>query len=269
MLDLSPTQIAFLRRLANLRLSTASTSQTAEYFYADQRLGTPRGQQFSYTEEDWARAERILKAHGIAREEPARAGRRSDVTPRPGVNEKSGTQAPHSDSIAVKTAAGACLLDGEPISKLGYTVLTFDQVQRVKAQRLMAIENMDTFRHLERCSWIDYEGLDVLAVFRGDNRLRADEALTALKARHEPVWAFYDFDPAGLGFASQLPRLERLVLPGRLHEQVRAADQARLFVHHLHQWEDYLDACSIPIIQTAWRDLKELRAGLAQELMGP
>lgn len=267
-MDLSPAQITFLRRLVNLQVGTVGTSQAAEFFYQDQRLGSPRGRQFNFTAEDWARARRILDAHGIPIEEP-RIRRRADATLRAGVSEKDGSLAPHGDSIPVKVAAGDCRLGNTPLQAQGYMVMTADQVCAINADRLLIVENLENFRWLERNAWIDYQGLNVLALYRGDNRFKLNEVRDVIEARKEPVWAFFDFDPAGLGMASQLPRLERLVLPpeSALRNLSRKADQAHLYAQQVDQWRQHLDACKNPDIQSAWAELQRLRVGLAQELM--
>ena len=82
-------------------------------------------------------------------------------------------------------------------------------------QRLLVVENLETFRALEAYAWIDRRGLDVLAIYRGDMELPNKDAAEVIRGRPEPIWGFFDFDPAGLVMANSVPtvRLERVILP--------------------------------------------------------
>jgi hypothetical protein len=268
MTTLTPVELAFLQRLANQQPAKSTTSQVARYFMDHFGLGTLCGRSIEYSANDHSRAKSLLQVHrqsftplpkGIKRAQSVRAG----------MTEKTGAMAPHHDSLAIKCAAGQCSLLGthENIPSTGYCVLTRAQADHVGADRLMVVENMETFRDLSLNHWIDYQGLSVLAIFRGDTRFKADEVLSFLQARTEPVWAFVDFDPAGLGIANALPRLERLVLPAPndLMHMVRNAERRDLYVNQAPQWYEFLDRNSTDIIQPAWNLLKALRMGLPQE----
>lgn len=134
---------------------------------------------------------------------------------------------------------------------------------------MLVVENLESFRFLERNRWIDYQGKSVLAIFRGDNGFRADAALKAIESRADPVWAYFDFDPAGLGMASGLPRLERLLLPPEpvLSASARRANQVHLFSDQIAQWAPTLDADNREIFKAPWRHMQLMCMGLAQEHM--
>lgn len=55
-----------------------------------------------------------------------------------------------------------------------------------------------------------------LVVFRGDAEIgsRADATHRLITSTDLPVFAFVDFDPAGMVIAAGLPRLDKLVSPG-------------------------------------------------------
>ena len=189
----------------------------------------------------------------------------------PGQSEKIGTAGVHADSLAIKCAAGRCSLQAssDMIGSIGYCVLGLDQALRVEADCIMVVENLEPFRHLASHHWIDYEQKNVLAVFKGCAHFKEDEVMRFLQARSEPVWGFMDFDPAGLGMTSLLPRLQRLILPDEsaLRAMVDRAERRDLYANQLQQWRRTLDAISFGPIADAWRLLKQLQGGLPQEPM--
>jgi len=111
----------------------------------------------------------------------------------------------------------------------------------------------------------------VLVVYRGDNRFSASDATRLILTREEPLWAMVDFDPAGLGIAASLPmrRLERLLWPSS--DWLRAAADSiqgrSMYAQQVEQWSKVLDDVQSPLISEAWRLLKALGAGVAQERM--
>lgn len=148
-----------------------------------------------------------------------------------------------------------------------------------KAQTLEAIacavlclaENWEAFADLHRYAWLDTRQQRVLVVFRGDNRYSAVHAKSLLEARTEPIWAFVDFDPAGLGIAAGLPaaRVERVVLPplGWLKQASNTLIGRGPYDAQVGQWRGTLDASSSPAIHEAWAHLGEWGAGVTQERM--
>jgi len=84
-----------------------------------------------------------------------------------------------------------------------------------------------------------------------------------------PVWAFYDFDPAGLGMVLRLPRVDRLILPNLQWLQTQACLRRRtdLYEDSLAQWGSTLNDASRPDVAAAWRVMQSLRCGLPQEWM--
>lgn len=245
-------------------------SAVADFFHGHCALGTRNGRGFIYLSADHQKAADLLLACGLPLTQLPPGSSRSDAFGRP--HEKSGTVAPHADSIAVKVASGVCSLDGHPLHQAGqgiYSVLTHAQVLRVSADRLLLVDNVETFRSLQSYKWIDFDGLNVLAILLGDNFFKENVSMPAVMKRSEPVWAFFDFDPAGLGRACGIPRLERLVLPDSksLERAVRAAKRSDLFFTHINQWRRTLDEHSNGQISSAWALMSRLQMGLPQEWM--
>jgi hypothetical protein len=138
---------------------------------------------------------------------------------------------------------------------------------------VLLVENLETFRWIRDYRWLwetaALASRAVLVVYRGDTTLTAGDALELLRRRSEPVVAFTDFDPAGLGIAGALPRLDALALPHEawLRNKARGTRAVELYERSRGQYEATLDAAAHPAIAPAWTLLKELRAGVAQEAM--
>ncbi len=130
------------------------------------------------------------------------------------VSEKVFSRRPHSNSVALRTAHGDCDLDGAGLKTPGggHMVLNTEDAMRVRCDRILSVENLETFRHLHRYAWITDGRGDTLAIFRGDPTFSLADAAKVFAARGELVDAFVDFDPAGLFIAASLPRLA-LILP--------------------------------------------------------
>jgi hypothetical protein len=83
---------------------------------------------------------------------------------------------------------------------------------------LLVIENLQTFDDIHNVS-VDVMGSlparNPLVIYRGDTQggARTDAVHTLLKNTTLPVYAFVDYDPAGLIIASGLPRLDKLLAP--------------------------------------------------------
>ena len=179
---------------------------------------------------------------------------------------------PHSKAVAVK-CLGRCVLDGHQLytPEGSYIVLTPEQAQRVTCQRLLVVENLETFRALQAYAWFDRRGLDVLAIYRGDMELPNKDAAEVLRGRPERIWGFFDFDPAGLVMAnSVLPaRLERVILPSQAWLR-RASNTPRgrqLFDSQFAAFGRSLDHAAHPEVIALWHIMKSLRSAVTQERM--
>lgn len=268
-MNLTPIQIEFLRRLANKKPKAATISKVAEFFSEDQRIGVRIGRRVEYSPRDHDRAALLLANHKQSLVTLPTGATRAQAIERPGVSEKVGTTAPHDNSVAVKCANGICRLGEDALPHIGYTVLSLEEALLVQADRIMVVENLESFRWLARARWIDYKGLNVLAIYRGDPRFKIKTALSLMFERPEPVWTYFDFDPAGLAMSLSLPRLERLILPPQelLGQLVRSANAGHLFSNQLGQYEVVLDGITTGPVEEAWRLMKSLRSGLPQEWM--
>lgn len=87
--------------------------------------------------------------------------------------------------------------------------MSTEDAKGLTCERLVVVENFDTFRYLSRHCWIDFEGCNTLAIYRGERLFSTTDASAVIQARSESATAFVDFDPAGLAIANRLPRLAR------------------------------------------------------------
>ena len=118
---------------------------------------------------------------------------------------------------------------------------------------------------------IDRRGLDVLAIYRGDMELPNKDAAEVIRGRPEPIWGFFDFDPAGLVMANSVPtvRLERIILPSQAWLR-RASNTPRgrqLFDSQFAAFGRSLDHAAHPEVIALWHVMKSLRSGVTQERM--
>ncbi len=268
-MSLSSRDIAFLQDLVAKGSGQKGASQASQHFCRHFGMGQHVGSRFVFNESDADRAHQMLAIAGVAIEPAGQPLRRAQAGLNNPSQEKAGTLAPHQDSIAVKAAHGRCECKGVPVPALGYQVLTLEQAREIRADVLLVVENLESFRFLERNRWIDYQDLAVLAIFRGDGAFRANLVSRLLEASSAPVWAYFDFDPAGLGMAAKLPRLQRVLLPeaDALVSAARKANQVHLYADQVDQWGKNLTSERNSMIQQPWTLLRKLRVGLAQELM--
>lgn len=264
-------QVSFLQRLVYERALSRQASATARYFSEHFSLGRIVGSRVEYTDAHFMAAERLLVANGLPVQALSEATR-AQAAEYGGMSEKNFSVAPHRNSVAVKSL-GSCGLDGQRMytPEGAYVVLTVEQAMRATCQRIMVVENLETFRGLQAYSWIDCRGLAVLAIYRGDKGLPNDDAAKVVHSRTEPIWGFFDFDPAGLVMANSLPgeRLERLVLPDTawLEEAADAPRGRQLFDTQVRSCAGVLEGAVHPQVAAAWALMKRLASAVTQERM--
>lgn len=271
-MSFSVMQLTFLQRLVRDRPESRQAGEVARFFADHYSLGSVVGRQVEYREAHYEAAARLLSAHDLPVAALGEGATRADAAAYGGMSEKSLSVAPHAKSVALK-GLGNCSLDDRPLyTPAGaYLVLTPEQAGRVACQRLLVVENLETFRALETYTWVDRCGLDVLALYRGDTVLPNKDAAEVIAARSEPIWGFFDFDPAGLVMANSLPpgRLERVVLPP-LELLQKASDTPRgrqLFDAQVEPYGRTLDRATHPEVRTNWHVMRSWRSAVTQERM--
>jgi hypothetical protein len=265
-------QIQFLQRLVSERPAQRRAGDVARHFSEHYSLGTVVGRLVEYRDAHLRLAAALLRTHDLPVSPMAPGASRAEAAVFGGMSEKALSAAPHVGSIGLK-CIGLCTLNGEALRTPAgtYLVVTPEVAGRVSCERLLFVENLETFRQLERYDWIDYQGKSVLVIYRGDSALSTGEALEVLRARSEPIWAFVDFDPAGLVIANSLPagRLERIVLPEEawLRKAANTSRGRQLFGEQEQGARPSLERATPPDVQRAWAVLAELRSAVTQERM--
>ncbi|MDW5443820.1 hypothetical protein [Polaromonas sp. SM01] len=271
-MSFSTVQVTFLQRLVSERPPSRRAGDAARFFCDHYSLGVSIGSLVEYRGGHYETAERLLRAHNLPVVAMGPYATRADSAVYGGMSEKSLSVAPHSKSVAVK-CLGRCVLDGHVLysPEGSYIVLTPEHAQRVVCQRLLVVENLETFRALESYAWIDRHGLDVLAIYRGDVELPNKDAAEVIKCRQELIWGFFDFDPAGLVMANSLPvgRLERVVLPSQawLQQAANTPRGRQLFDSQVASFGKVLDEAVHADIIVLWQLMKRLRSAVTQERM--
>ena len=80
---------------------------------------------------------------------------------------------------------------------------------------ILLVENWEAFDRIHEVR-LDFSaaGPSPLVLWRGGNgEARADASQNLLRALNRPVWAFVDYDPAGLVIAAALPGLQGIIAP--------------------------------------------------------
>lgn len=268
----STVQVTFLQRLVSDRPVSRRAGDLAQFFCEHFSLGVSVGSRVEYRDAHYEMAEGLLRAHNLPVAAMGPHATRADSAAYGGMSEKSLSVAPHSNSVAVK-CLGRCVLDGHVLysPEGSYIVLTPEKAQRVVCQRILVVENLETFRALESYAWIDRHGLDVLAIYRGDIELPNKDAAEVIKSRQELIWGFFDFDPAGLVMANSLPagRLERVILPSRawLQQAANTPRGRQLFDSQFAAFGKVLDAAVHAEVIALWQLMKRLRSAVTQERM--
>ena len=271
-MSFSTIQVTFLQRLVSERPPSRRAGDVARFFCEHYSLGVSVGTQVEYRSAHYEAAKLLLLAHDLPVATMGPLATRAESAAYGGMSEKSLSVGPHSKSVAVK-CLGHCGLDGRELyaPEGAYIVLKPEQAQRVICQRLMVVENLETFRALESYPWIDRHGLDVLVIYRGDVELPNKDAAEVIKSRQEPIWGFFDFDPAGLVMANSLPvaRLERVVLPSQawLQQAANTPRGRQLFDSQVASFGKVLDEAVHADVIPLWRLMKRLRSAVTQERM--
>ncbi len=271
-MSFSNIQIVFLQRLVREHPPSVRASGVARFFSEHYSLGVLVGTLIEYAEHHHLAAKQLLRSHDLPESKLDKASTRAQAAQYGGMSEKSFSVGPRSGAVAVK-ALGSCLLNGHQLytPNGAYQVLTPEQAMKVTCQRLMVVENLETFRWLECYSFLDRKDLDIMVMYRGDLDLPIKDAMNVINGRKESIWAFFDFDPAGLVMANSIPpgRLEKIVLPSMswLENALDTAHGRQLYDKQEGIYGKVLDVATGPGIASLWELMKRKRSAVSQERM--
>lgn len=262
---MTPSEVAFLRRLASLRPTEVRHDGVAARMAALHQLGAVIGSRVRYGQRDYAAAADMLTNRGLAMEAPKEPFKRSQAPA--GESEKTG---------ALPVTRG--LLGAVPMNMPhslaapagGFLVLHWSAALAMPYEVLLVSENLEPLMQLLEYTWLEefVRGRPTLAVFRGTKGLlRPDAPAQLLATDTRPVLAFFDFDPKGLSMAAALPRREALcLLPWpQMQEATRQGRRTRLYTKQVQWSRAHLDGVADPEIALTWQRLKSLSCGLDQE----
>jgi hypothetical protein len=132
----------------------------------------------------------------------------------------------------------------------------------------MVVENWECFSHIHAIDLdLSSVGENPIVIWRGDRSdTRADQALALLRALDVPVWAFVDYDPAGLLIADGLPRLAGVVAPEpeRLARDI-AEGLSERYEAQLPMAAAALDASLHEPVRRLWAIIRRYGRALPQE----
>jgi len=281
---LSPIQLKFLQKLV-LDSSRRGETASAEYFESNFGIGARIGRGYEYTASDSDKARKMLIALDLPVTQETGTIDRADAVLRSGMTEKSGTLAPHGNSVAFRICgnSGTAGTSENWGFGAGYQVATPAEVAQiwseVKFNCTMVVENFETFRQLHRYNWVTQKIRDqtVFVIFRGDPIYKTDAARIVVEQvsgtmggnQNKPVLGFFDFDPAGLFMCSELQGLSKVVLPDMdtLLRATKAGKRDDLYFDQVAGFGPSLDKHPHPEIAGAWSMMKSIRVGLPQEWM--
>lgn len=265
----SAAEILFLQRLIEQQPALRKAGVVASGLCEGHGIGKAVGGQVLYRKEHFELAQRMLVLHGFPVKPVADNASRADMAALGGLSEKSFSVSPHANSVALQLLGG-CRVQGQLAATPAgmYLVATLEAARDVECDRIMVVENFETFRQLHTYQWLDYQGQRVLVVFRGDNVYSTATAADLVRQRREPVWAFTDFDPAGLVLAGTVAagRLERLMLPSdNWLRQAADTHAGRALYAQQSQYQPKEDMPA-PVLR-AFRLLQQLECAVVQERM--
>jgi hypothetical protein len=269
-MHLAPRHAVFLSDLAERRPAFKQRSLLAEEIQREFALGITRASKIYYGEQDYSRAAKILQELGITGLRPETASRR-DRAGFGALSEKFRARAVSKDFVAVRPVSAGVVLEGRELvlPAEGFLTVRLDTVLSAGASTLLLVENLESFVRVGLQDWLGAPPA-TLAIWRGGTLHSPGAVNRLLEQSTLPVWAWFDFDPAGLEMASRLPRLAHLVVPSETQienlERARHGNRSR-FAEQLKQSAGTLERCEHPEVRKAWQRLKRLGRAYAQELV--
>ena len=274
MSGLSKQTVRALLRVAQSTDERFAASRVLKAFSGAYGIGRSKGTGLLFDEKDTTSIREILRAEGI---DPSTDPGAWDGISRAralhlGRNEKFASTPVKRQRVALKTLPGNPLHIGgqalmlPPGCHLDVNGATASGL--LAHESLLLVENWESFNRIHATDLdLSPPGENPLVVWRGDQSdTRADHALALLQALDVPVWAFVDFDPAGLLIADSLPRLAGIVSPE--HERLE-----RDLVHGLSErYQDQLpmaaaalDASTREPVRLLWAIIRRYGRALPQE----
>jgi hypothetical protein len=268
--------VKVLLRVVQMTEECFPGSKTLRGFLDDYHIGWAKGASYCFDATAKARIRALLQAQGIAPETPPDAwdGLTRAESLALGRDEKWAGGPARRDRVAVKTLPGQPLLIGhESILLPPRCHLEADAEEiagGVQHDTVLLVENWECFDRIDAVR-LDFSaaGPNPLVLWRGGSgEARADASQNFLKLLNRPVWAFVDYDPAGLVIAATLPGLGGIIAPetsvlAELLEKHGLEDRYRA---QLPAAAPSLDRSGHPAIADLWPLLRQAGRALPQEI---
>ncbi|MBT2321894.1 hypothetical protein J7E62_05925 [Variovorax paradoxus] len=271
-MNFTSTQITFLQSLIEGAPASKLATATALFFSEHFSIGRAVAGAVSYSAEHHAAAEDLLRAHRLPVASLGKTASRAEAASFGGMSEKAFSVAPRARSVAIR-CIGDCKLDGQSVYTPDGThmVTNPERASTISCDRIMLVENFETFQQVQAYRWIEWDAAGTLVVYRGDPENPNQHAAQLVLARGEPVVGFFDFDPAGLMMAKAIPssRFKGFVLPDQawLGAACDTPHGRQLYDRQVGVYGAALDATSEPLIIERWAFMKSLASAVAQEAM--
>jgi hypothetical protein len=274
MSTLDKQTVRTLLRIVQSSAERFSGRRLLRTFSDDYRIGRTKGASLLFEPEDKERIRELLRAEGIdpATDPSAWDGLSRAAATRLGPDEKFTAAPVKRARVAIKTLTGRPLcLAGQALLLPPACHLDVDGpavVGLLAHADVLLVENWECFDRIHETSLdLTPAGENPLVVWRGDaSDTRADHALALLRALAVPVWAFVDFDPAGLLIAAAAPHLAGIIAPPKAQlEQDLARGLPRRYQDQLPSAAAALDGCDSESVRQLWAMLRRHGRALPQE----
>lgn len=277
----SKRSITFLLGLVQSRPASKPLGEVTRRLADVHGIGSVTGTKVRYSSADFGRAGDLLKLEKIdpsTSPDAWKAVGRTDSWTLRG-NEKWAGMAASAGLVAVTCMPSQPLRVAKSNLLLpmgSHLVVPAEQIMEdCDHDSIIVVENLEPFRRCGRWHerYLAARGEHPLFVFRGEKDGTRADAVNALLLRTSiPVFGAFDLDPAGLGTALTLPRLDGLIAPEarELDRHLRADREASSGRSDLYQkqyahWAQSLERTSNREVLELWQVIRRHGEGLVQE----
>ena len=133
---------------------------------------------------------------------------------------------------------------------------------------MLVVENWEAFERIHQVNFnLAAAGENPLVVFRGSPVYQQNHLVSLLQALELPVFAFVDFDPAGLLLAQSFPYFNALVAPPMevLQAALRQCTNHARYQEQLSQASKSLNETEHTQVKKLWSMLQEFGVALPHE----
>ncbi|QLG88051.1 hypothetical protein HQ393_07130 [Chitinibacter bivalviorum] len=190
-----------------------------------------------------------------------------------GGNEKLSQACVRLNRVAVKALLGRPLCLGDEKFNLpaaSHLELDWQQVEELnRHDGVMLVENWEAFEKIHQLQFEpNIPSSNPLVLFRGMPQVYSQNYVVALLEKLKlPVFAFVDYDPAGLMIAVNTPCFTKLVMPpeAMLEAAFSKCTNSERFQKQLPETQALLEQCPHPDIRHYWQIYKRAGVALPQE----